>query len=280
MMKSIAGEKIMSKIDNENESPDDCVVINFPGGPMHETIPAPLIPAPPNVPTKAFGALDFPVLLAGPAKPKPRPSRNGGKAKTLTIAELQRFLMFIQTTRHSPEADIVKVLLSFLAGLRACEIAGLHISDVTNADGSTADVIQVRPNVTKGGRGREVPICPELRQAIDEFRARHPEAEWLAMSLTHRTLKHQNAGTIAVWFRNMFKAAGLEGCSSHSGRRSFITWMCRNLPKGSSLRDVQVAVGHARLDTTQGYIDCSPNIRSVVNNLGAAFSRNIGETAE
>jgi integrase/recombinase XerD len=245
---------------------------------MHETIPAPTNQAPPIAPTSQVVSIEYPKVPRQPAKPKR--SGGGGKAKTLTAAELQRFLMFIQRTRHSPEADIVKILLSFMAGLRACEIAGLHISDVTKADGSTADVIQIRPNVTKGGRGREIPMCFELKQAIDRFRAKYPDSEWLAVSQTHRTVKHQNADTITVWFRNMFKAAGLEGCSSHSGRRSFITWACRNLPEGCSLRDIQVMVGHVRLDTTQAYIDCSPSVRSLVDNLGAAFGRNSEEGAE
>jgi integrase/recombinase XerD len=264
----------MHKIDNKNNTVQEGAVINFEGGSVHNMGLNLLPPVSPIMPIASS-----PIASVRP-RPKARPAKKGGKAKTLTFAELQRFLVFIQRTRHSPEADIVKILLSFLAGLRACEIAGLRISDVTNADGSTGDIIRIRPNVTKGGRGREIPICPDLRQAIDAFRAKYPDSEWLAVSQTHRTVKHQNADTIAVWFRNMFKAAGFEGCSSHSGRRTFITWMCRNLPKGSSLRDVQVMVGHVRLDTTQGYIDCSPNARTLVDNLGAAFGRTTGEAAE
>jgi integrase/recombinase XerD len=280
MFKSIEREKIMHKIDNENESRDDCVVINFPGGPMHEPIASPAVQAPPIVPVVPFASIDYPSLPAAPAKPKRPNAHKGGKAKTLDVQQLQRLLMFIQTTRHSPEADIVKILLSFLAALRACEIASLHISDVTNADGSTADTIQIRPGEGKGPRGREVPVCPELKQAIDAFRARHPESEWLAVSLTHRTLRHQNAAAVTAFFYNIYKAAGLKGCSGHSGRRSFITWMCRNLPRGHSLRDLQVMVGHARLDTTQGYIDCSPDARALVENLGAAFGRGKEDVAE
>jgi integrase/recombinase XerD len=264
----------MYKIDNENNTVQEEAVINFEGGSVHNMGLNLLPPVSPAMPVAAS-----PIASVRP-RPKARPAKKGGKAKTLTMAELQRFLVFIQRTRHSPEADIVKVLLSYFAGLRACEIAGLHLSDVTNADGTTADVIQIRPGIAKGGHGREVPVCPELKQAIDAFRARHPEAEWLAMSLTHRTLRHQSADAVTAFFYNIYKAAGLKGCKGHSGRRTFITWMCRNLPKGSSLRDVQVMVGHVRLDTTQGYIDCSPNARTLVNNLGAAFGRTTGEAAE
>jgi integrase/recombinase XerD len=259
----------MKKIDSDTKDCSGAEIINFPGGSMQQTVFSPFQWAAPT--STSFGTLSIP--HAG----KKARRNSYGRAKTLDAAELQRLLIAIQKTRPSPEADIVKVLLSFLAGLRACEIAGLHISDVTKPDGSTSDIIRIRPNISKGGRGREVPMCAELRQAIDVFRSKYPESEWLAIGLMQRTIKHQNANAVTQFFWRLFKDLGLEGCSSHSGRRSFITWACRNLPAGCSLRDVQVMVGHVRLDTTQAYIDCSPSARSLVDSLGAAFANNDGE---
>ena len=62
--------------------------------------------------------------------------------------------------------------------------------------------------------------------------------------------------SIVVWFSRAFQTIGLEGCSSHSGRRTFITRAARLVHKaGGSLRDVQLLAGHRSIQTTQRYID-------------------------
>jgi integrase len=49
---------------------------------------------------------------------------------------------------------------------------------------------------------------------------------------------------------------GFEGCSSQSGRRSFITVAARNIYRsGCSLRDVQLLAGHCSIETTERYVD-------------------------
>ena len=63
-------------------------------------------------------------------------------------------------------------------------------------------------------------------------------------------------GTIKDWFRRLYQTLGMEGCSSHSGRRTFITRAAREVSRvGGSLRDVQQLAGHASLAQTQTYID-------------------------
>ena len=61
---------------------------------------------------------------------------------------------------------------------------------------------------------------------------------------------------IVCWFAKAFRIIGLEGCSSHSGRRTFITRAARLVHKaGGCLRDVQLLAGHRSIQTTQRYID-------------------------
>jgi hypothetical protein len=51
--------------------------------------------------------------------------------------------------------------------------------------------------------------------------------------------------SIVVWFSRVYQAFGFEGCSSHSGGRTFITRAARMVHKaGGSPRDVQLLGGY------------------------------------
>jgi integrase/recombinase XerD len=64
-----------------------------------------------------------------------------------------------------------------------------------------------------------------------------------------------NAAAVAVWFHTRFSELGVQGASSHSGRRTFITSLAKKIVEaGGSLRDVQELAGHTSLATTQKYI--------------------------
>ena len=176
----------------------------------------------------------------------------GRQAKIVSPTTLRRMLAYARRTRQ-PKRDAVIVLLSVKAGLRACEIAGLQWSMVMTDDGKISDVVDIRNAIAKRGSGRRIPMHPSLQRALAElWRVRTSDTHIVASNRGGA----MRANSIVNWFVAMFAELKLEGCSSHSGRRTFITAAARNVHRaGGSLRDVQLLAGHQSIDTTQRYID-------------------------
>jgi integrase/recombinase XerD len=60
-------------------------------------------------------------------------------------------------------------------------------------------------------------------------------------------------------FQRWYRHLDFVDCSSHSGRRTFITNAARKISTvGGSLRDVQMLAGHSNLRTRQSYIEPNP----------------------
>ena len=69
---------------------------------------------------------------------------------------------------------------------------------------------------------------------------------------TTRTSSQAIVNLFSRWYADL----GFSGCSSHSGRRTFITNAARKISTvGGSLRDIQMLAGHSNLSTTQRYIE-------------------------
>jgi integrase len=176
----------------------------------------------------------------------------GRQAKTLSSADVNDLLVFASCTRN-PLRNRVIVLLSAKAGLRAAEIANLRWGMVVDAIGQIGGIIELHDNAAKKGSGRVIPIHPDLRAALIEWRKVSTQSDYVAASKRGGPMTPLS---IVVWFNRAFRNIGLKGCSSHSGRRTFVTRAARMVHKaGGSLRDVQLLAGHRSIQTTQRYID-------------------------
>jgi integrase/recombinase XerD len=183
---------------------------------------------------------------------------SGKQAKTLSADHIDDLLFFADRSRH-PLRNRLIVLLSVKAGLRAAEIAKLSWDMVVDPAGQIGTVLELHDRVAKNGSGRSIPLHSDLREVLIAMRRLQPG---------HGVVVRSERGgpmtplSIVVWFSRAYKALGLNGCSSHSGRRTFITRAARLVHKaGGSLRDVQLLAGHRSIETTQRYIDGDSDVQ-------------------
>ena len=179
----------------------------------------------------------------------------GKQAKTLTKAQIDTLLLHVGNGRNGTRNRVV-VLLSVRAGLRAKEIAHLTWSMVLNSDGTLADEIALQDCAAKGSSGRLVPMAKDLKAAMTTWRNECGAVDHNTRIVTTERAAATSAQAIINMFADWYRSLGFMGCSSHSGRRTFITNAARKISTvGGSLRDVQALAGHSSLTTTQRYIE-------------------------
>jgi integrase/recombinase XerD len=214
----------------------------------------------------------LPTLQPGSKAARRREKASAKQANTLSKKSIERVEQHIAVHSRSPASDLLKFRLSLRAGLRAGEIAALRVEDMLAANGAISDKIEVRTlkqRYTK--RSRKVEMHPEIREALAELLTQHPCATRVAFSLGRDGQpRYQSAGCVANWFHRLYRNAGLLNCSSHSGRRTFATEVARHLPAHQgSLRDLQIVMGHARIASTECYLEQSDKMGEIIRSLGA-----------
>jgi integrase/recombinase XerD len=189
----------------------------------------------------------------------------GKQAKTLTKGQIEAVLGYLASTRHAKRNKLI-FLLSVKAGLRAKEIACLTWRMTNDSEGNIGRTLNVFDSASKGKSGRTIPMTDEVRNALIEYRDTVPHAGPHVIC-TERGLQ-TSAQVIVNMFHRWYRHLGFYGCSSHSGRRTFITNAARKISTvGGSLRDVQELAGHSSLRTTQRYIDANPDAQLKVVEL-------------
>lgn len=195
-----------------------------------------------------------------------------GSAVILDPQEVREVFELIDEVSRMPARDNLLWRLSFRGALRVAEMAQLTVDAMLGSRGEILDQIRIAPHMTKGSRGRVIPMHPEIREAFEEFMDVYPDAEWVAIS--PRDGAQMRPATLAAHFDRMFDAIGQDGCTSHTGRATCITEMARfaNL-HGGSLRDVQHFAGHKHLETTARYLGISGALPDLVRALGTTSNK-------
>ena len=177
----------------------------------------------------------------------------GRQARILTPAQLNTAIRHVRG-HSNPVRSRVIILLSVKAGLRAAEIAKLEWPMLLDPIGRVAHSMAIENRIAKKGGGRILPIHPDLRKAL--IKLHHQVDNHTGSVIQSACGGPMRPNSIVNWFIALFAELGFDGCSSHSGRRTFITAAARCAHKAhGSLRDVQLLAGHRSIETTQSYID-------------------------
>ena len=195
----------------------------------------------------------------------------GRQAKPVNKQQIEAVTFYLSNTRNGLRDRLI-FLLSAKAGLRAKEIAALKWTMVLNPDGEVGDSLALTNAASKGKSGRVIRLNKALRIALVAYHAEQRKRPGFDPSNDFVIRTERAPSTSAQVIVNMFwrwyRDLGLIGCSSHSGRRTFITNAAKKIPTvGGSLRDVQWLAGHASLQTTQGYIEAEEEARVRVVDL-------------
>jgi integrase/recombinase XerD len=181
-----------------------------------------------------------------------------GQAKTLSERDLKRLLDYIATHRHAGR-NRAMVMLTCFAGLRVGEVAALKYADVVAADSTIKHEFLLTAEQTKGGHARVVFVSERLRKELAAYVKTLKRYEQGQLPL-FRTQKRDgfSANTLCQHFHWLYEHAGIEGASSHSGRRTFITNLAA---KGVGVRVLASLAGHRSIQTTMRYIDCNDDMK-------------------
>lgn len=175
---------------------------------------------------------------------------NEGQAIAVNEKAHQAMLKHLENTRHSVR-DKAIYLLTYRAGLRIGSVAGLLLSDVVEKGGEVRKVVILRKDNNKSRKTISVYINhPELQEALKDWVKYRSEKKFTPLFYSQKGTAFSANSLCQVMLKH-YNNAGLEGYSSHSGRRGALSsW----IKAGIDIVAVSKLAGHSSLNTTMRYI--------------------------
>jgi len=155
--------------------------------------------------------------------------------------------------------DRVLITLTYSAGLRLGEVCRLEVADIDS------DRMLIRVRQGKGRKDRYAPLSPVTLDLLRAwYRATHPKALFFPTKKDPSKPIHHSTFQRAL--RLAVRRAGItKRVSPRTLRHSFAT---HAMEQGQPMPQIQIAMGHAHLRTTQTYTHVSPeNARSPLDKL-------------
>ncbi len=190
------------------------------------------------------------ILTGDPTEELRSPQVGKALPRTLTLEEVDELLE--QPARKSTpvaQRDKAMLELAYATGMRVTELVSLDVAHVA----LESDPVTVR-GIGKGDQERALPLyrraVDELRQYIFHVRPKMVRAKNESALFVNRRGGRLTRQGFWLILKNYAREAGLEGITPHTLRHTYATHM---LSGGMPLRNVQEALGHASISTTQIY---------------------------
>jgi integrase/recombinase XerD len=189
-----------------------------------------------------------------------RPTGKTGQAKVFDDKELKRVFSVVESGNHAKRNAAIVILSNYL-GLRSKELAALKIGDVLEHD-TIKKVLRLVAAYTKGAKHRDVSLENKaVVKALQEYISVRRAEDGMTFNIDAPLFRSQKGtafspNAMVRVLGDIYKNAGFNDASSHTGRRSLITKLAYS---GIDLNSVRQIAGHSSISTTQRYIDDNPH---------------------
>ena len=210
-----------------------------------------------------------------------------GKAAVVSTPKDLSHILFVASNGEMGRRNVAIMWMLFASGLRVSEVGKLKVSDVYYPDGELKKSFVIPGTYTKTGKPRTAYIIvPQQREAIEAWRSHRiadnamvsdktsygglsgdsplfltKKGTWRKFAFNVKKYKTKDGiketlvcASLENTVRELIKSAGIQGGSSHSGRRSLATLMDH---KGYDLDLIQKILGHEDEEMSLEYIDPS-----------------------
>jgi integrase/recombinase XerD len=181
------------------------------------------------------------------------------QAKVLSSIEIRKVLDYVATRKHSVRNRAL-ITIMFNTGMRVSEVASLRVKDVLDSEGAVKNEIMLAAENTKTNEARTVFVNEKLRKELQQYAKLLVKANPNNKFFYSQKSKSDGftANTLTQFFHYLYRRSGIDGASSHSGRRTFITNLAS---KGVGVRVLMSLSGHKNISTTQAYIDVNDEMK-------------------
>jgi integrase/recombinase XerD len=149
------------------------------------------------------------------------------------------------------------LLMTHWSGMRVGEVAAISIGDIRNADGTVKSEIRLDATQTKGKHARTVFVNDRLRKEIASYLRAIATTDPSKPLFKTQKRSAFSANTLCQTLNGLYRHAGIDGATSHSGRRRFITTLAS---KGIGVVLAALA-GHRSIATTEACIDVNDEMK-------------------